>query len=493
MPVASPRVVMIALDSMDAALFDRFLAGGQLPNLERFAASAARVAVRSEGHLLHGTVWPTFFTGMPPGHHGIYFWNQWLAEEMRHVRNSDPAFATTPFWRALQPAGMTATLIDVPYVPAVAARGFRTASGWGLHDEMLEVSYPARLLPGIRRRYGRHPLQFDTVDEYRPERKLAMASDLARGTAMRARLLHDIAARRDANLLLVVFGEMHKALHYLAAPEVLAPGVTNEDAALTVLKPLDAAWPGIEEAAGEDAHIILFALHGIMEHHDYSFLGPLIVRLLAGDEPVDVAGRPDLIRRIRELLPDSVHNWLWRRLPAHVRAARFNRRTVGQWDFATDRLFTVVHDAHAGVRANLLGRERPGLVTHDEAVRLLDDLERLMGQLRTDQGQPAFRKLWRAEREQPGPRSHRLPDAMLQVNPAVTRTSRLIGPHGRVIHAQRPDARNGIHTDDGFALARGADALPAAATIDSLDFAPTVLGLLGVPPVTEIFGRDVRA
>lgn len=83
-----------------------------------------------------------------PGHHGIYWWTQWLAEEGRYVRNSHGAFHYDPFWLDLAEAGRKVAVFDVPYTPAVRRPGVWTANGWGLHDEMEPVSYPERLLQG---------------------------------------------------------------------------------------------------------------------------------------------------------------------------------------------------------------------------------------------------------------------------------------------------------------------------------------------------------
>ena len=91
------RVVVIALDAMESTVFEHLLESGELPNLARFAKAAGRATVRSDGDTLHGSLWPTFATGANPGFHGMYFWTQWLEEEMGYARNSHAALAITPF------------------------------------------------------------------------------------------------------------------------------------------------------------------------------------------------------------------------------------------------------------------------------------------------------------------------------------------------------------------------------------------------------------
>ena len=58
-------------------------------------------------------VWPTFFTGTLPGHHGQYFPIQWdpASMELKHVDSS--WLDCEPFWRPLARAGLPVTTLDV--------------------------------------------------------------------------------------------------------------------------------------------------------------------------------------------------------------------------------------------------------------------------------------------------------------------------------------------------------------------------------------------
>ena len=482
---------MVGLDALDGALFGRLMGKGRLPNLARFTAALSPVEVRSDGETLHGSVWPTFASGTRPGSHGVYFWTQWLAEEMRHVRNSHAAFAYEPFWAALAPAGLRATVVDVPYVSAVEAPGFRTVMGWGLHDEVVPVSWPAGFRGWIERKHGKNPLGFDTVEPQSPRDKLKMAKAMRRGVGLRAELLVDLATRRDWDLLVTTFSELHKAGHYLSAPQPLGERATNEDALASIIKPLDDAWPRILESAGADCHVILFALHGTVEQVDFGAFGRQLLDVLAGRPPVDTSAHPDLLRRIRDLVPDAVHRAIWRRLPARVRASRQGALTLGGADVTHDQLFTVVHDGHAAVRVNLAGRERDGMVSPAEREALLVQLDELAKRFRADDGQAAFTGLLRSDEQWPGPRSHRLPDALVVANSAVKGTHQLHRDDGLVLTSSRPEARNGVHTGRGFCFLRPAGGSRVSRDVaDNVDFAPTVLHLLGVDAPAQLEGES---
>ncbi len=487
-------MLLVALDAMEITFLEALFAEGRLPNLRQFAEGAARVEVKSMGAELHGSLWPTFASSTEPGWHGVYWWTQWLAEEMRHVRNSHEAFAYEPFWGALARAGIRSCVIDVPYAPMVEAPEVRQFVGWGIHDEVVTTSWPGAFAGEVRKRFGKHPLSFDTVEPQSHKEKQQMVRDLRKGVAMRAKLIEGLLRDGRDDLVLLTFGETHKAGHYLAVSEEIGAGVTNVAAIGNVLEPLDEAWPQILEAAGPDCHVMLFALHGMVPQVDYSHgLAGQLLALANGHEPESGVVAPDLLRRVRNLVPDSVHRAIWKRLPARIRAAREGSRVEATGDYARDRLIKVGHDGSLGARMNLHGRERDGVVDEAEGEAAMTALWELARDYTVADGREAFGGLWRSKDEAPGPRSHRLPDALLLTNSEVERTDRLVGQDGRVLVSDAEEARNGVHTGTGFCFFRaaaGSAAAPARDLWKVVDFAPTLFELAGVPALDSFQGRS---
>jgi predicted AlkP superfamily phosphohydrolase/phosphomutase len=485
------KVLAVALDALESTLFRGLLADNRLPNFAAFARESQSLDVKSDADILTGGLWPTFATGLPPGKHGIYFWTQWFPEEMRHLRNKPISDQMDPFWSALIPAGQTATIIDVPYVPLVQAPGFRGCVAWGLHDEVVPESSPVDFRGWIDKTYGRHPLSFDTVEPHSPGDKLAMVKDMGRGAGMRARLIEGLAERQDWNFLITSLSEVHMSGHYLAAPEKISDSMTNVDGMVSVLKALDERWPNILRAAGSDCHVMVLALHGMFEQREYEVFGPQVVALFEGRTPVDWYANPDMLRRVRELMPNSLHRAIWRRLPSRIREARQHALGSTTYDFEKDRLFTLVHEIHPAIRFNLRGREAMGFLPPEDADGILDALEEFAVQFTAEDGQQAFTGMWRAKRDQPGPMSHYLPDAMILTNQKIKATHRLTGPDGAVITSNRQEARNGTHNGRGFCYFRPAGSQAATRTeIDVRDFAPSILELLEVSHEREFDGRS---
>ncbi|MBI5948001.1 MAG: alkaline phosphatase family protein [Chloroflexi bacterium] len=487
------RVLLVALDSLDFSLLDKFMAAGKLPNLAAFAEGTTRLGVTSNGADFHGSIWSTFAAGAGPGYHGRYWWAQWMAGEDRVVRNEHPALQFEPFWAPLAESGHRVVLVDVPYVPVVEHPGVRTVMGWGTHDELTARSHPAPLLKSIRRQYGRHPLAFDTMHSLAPAQKLRMARAMREGTAMRCRLLEDYASRRDWDLFAIHFSEIHKAGHYLALPQQLTPKVDNEGAMLAILRPFDAAWPRIVEAAGEDCDIFLMALHGMSGQRDFTDLGHQITRLAQGLPPVPEVAPPDLIRRVRDLLPLSVQEAIWRYVPAKVRANRFNALAMRGFG-PDDRVLIVPIDGATAIRLRLQGRERGGLVTPEEGEALIARVAELARGFTVDGAELAFEPLARPPQRYPGRNAHHLPDALLPTNPELPAADSVRDAEGRILTSDSAEIRNGRHTGRGFCFFRpGTAASVLRAEVDCLDFAPTLLSRFGVDPMPHFEGQSFLA
>jgi predicted AlkP superfamily phosphohydrolase/phosphomutase len=482
------RVMLIGLDALDHRWVRRWMDAGRLPNLARFAEQSLSLDVASDGALLHGSVWPTFASGTPPGHHGLYWWTQWIAEEGRYERNQHPSLHYDPFWRRAALQGKRTIVVDVPYVPPVRDGHTWTAIGWGLHDEVAPNSLPGRFLPAIRRRYGDHPLRMDTMHSMDPAAKRKMAAEMRRGVEMRARLVSDFAARRDWELFLVTFSEFHKAGHYLAMDEDLGDGMSNDDALLSILEPFDQALPGILGRAGEDCDVAVLALHGIDPQVEYSRVAGQFAALVDERDLEQAAPAPDLVRRVRDLMPAKLQQAIWYLFPPGVRARRY-ARTVAQGLNGDERLFHVAHDGAVALRLNLEGRERDGSVSADEGDELLARAAAVAAEMVTGAGEPAFSPLVRLRERYPGPRAHRLPDALVPPNPEVPGADEVRLPGGPVLPNPQPEARNGVHTSEGFCLYRtGAPAEALRQSVDSLDFAPTILARLGLHAPADLHG-----
>lgn len=483
------RVLMVALDGLDIGLLNRAFAGGRLPNLRAFAAAARELAVHSDGERLEGTVWPTFTTGTGPGVHGHHWFYQWVAEEARFVPASHPHFEVEPFWKEALLAGKRVTEFDLPYTLTVGHENERAYNGWGLQDEMAEFAHPASFRKEILRQHGRSKVHKDTLLVHTPEDRLKLARRLRAGARQRASVLLDLVRARDWELLIFGFGEYHLGGHHLSMPMDLSPKVTNETAMYSILKPVDDAWPEIVAAAGDDCDIILFALHGMQPKVSYNEAVYRMLQTMEG-RPLPEPPKADLLRRVRNLFPERLHQSIWLRLPADLRMKRMMNAWLSRMDLAHDRAFVFEGDCSVSLRLNIEGRERYGILPREEGRSFLDAIFEEARRYRTEDGKQAFIDLFVTADAFQGPRLERLPDAALIYNPEVLRTRKLTRDDGFEIQLYNPESRNGIHTGRGFAFYHfSGETQVHRNEIDNLDFAPTVLQRLGVTPGSALEGK----
>jgi predicted AlkP superfamily phosphohydrolase/phosphomutase len=479
---------MVALDGLEIAVLRRAMDSGRLPNLRAFCETSRQLSVISDGERLEGTVWPTFASGTGPGTHGHHWFYQWVAEENRFVTGSDPRFDIEPFWKAALDAGKRVLALDVPYLRPLNHPNERIYNGWGLQDEMAEHFYPPSFRKEILKRHGRSKVHKDTLLTHTPEDRLKLARGLRAGARQRSRVLVDFAARRDWDLCIFGYGEYHLGGHHLSEPMALSPKVNNEQAMVSILRPVDDAWPDVVRAAGDDCDIVLFAVHGMQHKSSYAEAAQHMIELMAGREPAPPPP-PDLLRKLRNLLPQSVHQAIWLRMSAEFRMKRMIEAWSARMNFETDTLLVFEGDCAVAIRVNLLGREVTGKVAPGDARRAVTELFEYSRRFRTEEGEIPFVDVDFMEDLFSGKRLQLLPDATLKYNPKVARTRRLTRDDGYAFDLTGPESRNGIHTGHGFAFYRpGGELSVARDDFPNEDFAPTILQRLGVEPPGHLEG-----
>ncbi len=484
----SRRMLMVALDGLDGRLLQRAFDAGKLPNLRAFAEQSTPLSVLSDGERLEGTIWPTFTTGTGPGTHGHHWFYHWVAEEGRFVDANDARFQITPFWKAALDHGKRVTVFDLAYTHPVGHPNERSYNGWGLQDEMEEYVHPPGFRKEILKAHGRSKVHKDTLLVRTAEDRLRLARRLRTGARQRSSVLVDLVRKQDWDLLIFGFGEYHLGGHHLALPMDLSPKVTNETAMYAILKPVDDAWPEIVEAAGEDCDIVLFALHGMQPRIAYGEAVQGILQDMEG-RPLPEPERDDMMRRLRNLLPQRLHQAIWLRLPASMRMQRMMNAWMSRMDVNRDHAFVFEGDCSVSIRLNIEGREIHGVLPPENSRSFLDDLLAEAKRYRTEDGKQAFVDIFVTADAYRGERLDRLPDATLIYNPEVIGTRKVTRDDGFEIQLHGEESRNGAHTGHGFAYYRPAGPIHLIReVVTTQDFAPTVLGRIGVRPGDELEG-----
>ncbi|MGD9812774.1 MAG: alkaline phosphatase family protein [Sphingobium sp.] len=497
-------LLMIGIDAAEISLMSRWMEDGSLPNLRRVRDRGAFLPLKSTADWLVGSPWPSFYTGTPPGEHGLYHYLMWRPGLMRHDRPTPEWMPLPTFWRDLADRGLRVAAVDVPLAYAPEPYPGRELCGWATHETLQPTcSQPPELIADIERRIGRPP--FDDEEAYllTASQLLQVRDQCVRTTEMVAQAGAMLVEEEPCDLFLLCFSATHRAGHQLwDRANMLGEATAAEQDALNdalrqVYVAADAGIGRLIDAMDGEPNILLFSLHGMgVNNSRVDVLAEMLSRVLAGDAP-DV--KPGLLDKLRALVPADVRSWVKTRLPLFLQdKLTLFWRTRGI-DWSTTSAFAAFSDLYGYIRINLQGREADGIVAPEEYDALRD---RIIAGLATfvdeDSGEAAVEATMKIEQLYPdGAMQSHLPDLLIRWTPTAAAKHRaLVSPQfGRVAWptpGTHPQGRSGNHRGEGFLIAAGPDIgsePPEAAHI--LDLAPTAYALLGLDPPATKHGKPL--
>ena len=482
-PGARPRILMLGVDAAELS----FIRGAlpSLPTFRRLLDQGTLFPLRSTAEFMSASVWPSMYTGAPPGEHGISQHIQWDAQRMRMRRIADDWFHCEPFWYDLARAGLGVTVADVPFTFPNRLPEVTEIVNWGSHDLMgrFGATTPA-LRRAIRRRFGRHPMGYEIPVNKDTGQLRRMRDEMVAGARLKGALTAWLRDTTRWDFFLAVFGECHRGGHILwndgdgvhahVPPGALLDVYRSVDAALGVV--LD----GVDPAT---TTVVVFALHGMGPNYGQDHFVRRAMDRINATAVATPAPQRGVIRLLREGVPARLQHAIARSVPVQVRDWVAGREVTGGVDWARTPGFALRADLHGFVRLNLAGREREGMLEPGDASRrYVDRLVRAFSALRTaDTQAPILRDVVLARDALPGARSNLLPDLILRWSDHVP-SARVHSPELGTIDALPDTGRTGEHRAEGFAIVlgpatRGGERPPLA---HNQDFPRFVSHLLGV-------------
>jgi predicted AlkP superfamily phosphohydrolase/phosphomutase len=541
------RVVAIGLDAADPDLLDRWLAAGELPNLARLRASGAYCRFENTAEYARVAApysstegsWVALQAGVKPDKTG--YWETVSYDRQNYVAQNDPVnggydyrdFA--PFF-ALGDDYRVATF-DVPVTAKVEGVNGLQIVGWGGHFPFVRRgSEPEELLTQIIDRYGRNEILYNDYGVFWKPKYLKWLEETSiKSIATRTQICLDLLDREPWDLFLAVYGETHGASHDLwFASDPTHPlhhlRPRKRDPLLNVFREVDRGIGEIARRIGPEANLVCFSAHGMQANvtdlNNFILLPELLYRFNFPGKIGFAAGDPSrppppplrkgrhwywfgdiwrkrhsrsaLLRGLRSLLP----GWLvWP--PGEDFRFPYTLDWFGpqvgwlpavwyQPAWPRMRSFALPAFADGHIRLNVVGREAHGLVEPGDYDAECDRVMKFLESV-TDarSGEPIVRQVIRTRRtaldEDP-----RLPHADLVVVWSSTPADVVDAPGvGRV--GPFPYYRTGGHKNTGFMIAHGPEIAPGRTlkNAEIVDFAPTVLDLLGAPIPTHYDGRSL--
>jgi predicted AlkP superfamily phosphohydrolase/phosphomutase len=501
------KVVVIGIDSGDGALIEKWAREGALPNFRRLLNTVTWGMTANPPGLAAGAVWSSFYTGVSPARHGQYAGNEHFDPiEYRETDYRPEELTAPPVWAILSGAGKRVAVIDAPYTFLHPHINGINIVDWGTHPRRHGATFhtwPPSLAAEILARFGADEIgECDAIRPRNAEEHKAFRDKLVERVGRKTEMSLHFLAQGDWDLFVTVYGDAHCVghqcwhVHELGHPKH-DPALAHEvgDPIKDVYVAIDAGVGRILDACGPETTAIVFCSHGMT--HQYSASRLLDDMLLALDGGHRAQARDAVAQMLRRLWVRAPR-WLrtgLRPLRGPVNNALVGNRRQGR------RYFEVVNNnATGGVRINLQGREKEGLVRPGaEYDALCESVARdLKSFVNADTGEPLVAEVIKTAERYSGARLAALPDLLVTWNRSAP-ILRVSSSKTGVIENRYADGRTGDHTPDGMFFIAGRPRIAVGRRVPVVDFAATLVSLLGVAapdlegrPIPEIFRAPAR-
>lgn len=487
---ADRRVLLLGLDGACLSVVEPLVHEGAIPTLRKLFDAGMVAPLASQLPPWTPSAWPSLYTGVNPGRHGVYGFLAFDGYDWRVVDRRD--VHEHALWELLDLHGLSSVVVNAPVTHPPRPIDGAVVPGYVAPEN--PTCHPPGLLEDIR----------DAVVDYRvyapePEDREDRIAGYRELVEMRGEAFCYLCERFDPAFGFLQFQQTDTVFHEL-------PG--DDEAVREVYTAVDTAVERVLDAWDPDT-VIVASDHGIgpyngyefrvntyLHDHDYletrgggtgmpSWSTIARTRLRDGDDGerpsqtvlergfAALASVGLTSQRIGHVLQTvGLDGLVLQTVPLNV-----VRAATEQVDFPASQAY-MRSRIECGVRLNIAGREPDGVVPETEYESVRDELVSLLEAATTPEGNPVFERVLRREAVFDGPYVDRAPDIV--VVPAefdnylsASMTDEVFGP---------PSERYN-HKFEGLVAATGqgvdATAKPNGATL--LDVAPTVLSALGVP------------
>lgn len=506
--VKSPRILVVGYDGASWDLVKKWIGAGKLPVLAALLKKGAGGPLRSVIPVLSPAAWATFATGLFPGKHGIFDFEQRGRDTYRLRLVTARGIAAPTFWDIAGRAGKRTAICNMPIsYPPSPVNGVMI-TGLGTPDSAT-FTHP----PELSAQLAAQGYRVNKTVFYAPGREEAYLRDIYDLTDRQAAAALDVLRQEPWDLFVVVFRDLDEVSHYFwKHMDASHPAHDAErdapfrDVILQYYQHLDRKLAQFIEAAGPEVNVLILSDHGFGPLYKDVYLNEWLKGegLLATMAQPQSLGRRALVRsgltrsRVSAALQSiglaRLERGIRRRLqgkmdliPAH------NRATFPEAvDWSRSRCYS--YGYHGQVFVNLQGREPQGIVPPSKYEATLANLEaRLRVLVDPADGQPVVTRIARGRELFGDAVDHGAPDLVLVMRDLgyITRQGYEFGHGAGEIFGAPASHETGSHREIGVGVLSGPGIRPGGweTPVSIADLAPTLLHLLGVAAPSSMDGR----
>ncbi|MFC7229623.1 alkaline phosphatase family protein [Salinirubellus salinus] len=494
------RTLLVGLDGTSPDLLESLFDAGVAPTIRDVFEGGVGGVLESQLPPWTASAWPSIYTGVNPGKHGVFDFlmfdgYDWDVVNRSHVREY-------ALWELLSERGLSSVVVNVPVTHPPRPFDGALVPGYVAPDR--PTCHPLGLLEDIEAELGAYRVYGSTPADPSDRERISEYRELIR---MRGEAFRYLVDRFDPSFGFVQFQQTDTVFHEI--PE-------NETAIRAVYEAVDDELERVLEQC-RPKNVVLVSDHGIgpidgygfrvneyLRNHGYVETTPhgggtpswtAAIRSENGSEETSERRSAAWLEKVVALAArGGLTSQRLERLLAHVGLDEFVvshvptsviRTGTEQVDFTASAAY-MRSRLELGVRLNLAGREPDGVVPRDQYETVRSDLIELLSAARTPDGDPVFEAVLPNEAVFEGPYRHHGPDIVTVPDgfdhlPAASLLGSEFGP----------PAEPWEHKRFGIVAAAGA-AVDETASLDGahiFDVAPTVLATLGLPATERMDGR----
>jgi predicted AlkP superfamily phosphohydrolase/phosphomutase len=509
--MSSNKVLIIGLDGGTFDFLDPLMERGVMPRLGQIREEGCSGVLESSIPPFTVAAWPSFYTGLNPGKHGVISFHRRQLGEVHPERTGELVNSShvrgERLWEALSAAGKKVGVINVPVTyPPTPVNGF-LISGMLTPPGASVYTYPAELADEL----SDYQIELTGLHHedafFRPtdlQRSRETVEAIQRMTEQRAVSSLHLMREREWDFFMVVFTGTDRLCHlfwdYLEEADdgkELNPEI--QTALVTYYKRLDQHIGALIDQAGDQTTVLMMSDHGF---------GPGVKRRVFVNRWLEELG---LLRRhptsgwrrslgrlfgslrrswavrqsLQRLLPASAYEKMLRTTREHVAAAIDWSRTRAS--------FSPIYSNVIGIEINLIGAKPDGIVSPGgeyEALRK-QIMEAASDLVDPATGDCIVRQVYRREDIYCGPFTEAMPDIVIVFDPLCGASPSL---QNQKTVQPLPLPRVGDHRSNGIFFAWGPNirtgrlSHPAQIT----DVMPTTLYLMGQPLPDNLDGQVIE-
>lgn len=496
-------VVMIAWDSAEHTLIEKWTKDGTLSNLKRLKRNGLYEKLGSTADWFAGSVWPAFSTGMPPEKNNVYNHIQWNPREMKTLKPSPDWLPVKPFWRDLSSRGIKICVVDVPFTYETEPVNGAELAGISTLENLSGPSYyPASLKSVITSKFSKPPSLLEPYGCVSYKTLIELRGKLLKTIEYIEDVTLELIKRVEADLIIANFPSTHLGGHRFWDLSCMKDALSEtekhefENSLKSIYSRCDEALGRIQSAISNYSHLFVFSLHGMGPNTNRSQIIQEMVNKILG---INTNNNSGILLQIRNSIPLTFRNKVKAMMPPNIQdflTLFWRNKPQGEYG----EVIPIEMDLQGFIRFNLINREKGGIINKSEYDDFcLKIIEGLYDFKNVEMGESVVQDILLAKDIYGEvPYDSYIPDIIVKwVQTPIDNASKFVSEKFGQVQWTTPgytvDGRSGNHMPVGFMIVDGENINKSLKLTNPhiLDLAPTIYNLFNIQQPANMTGKPL--